>query len=829
MYLDYKRYSLMLGVRKIKAMAQSVIGIQEYEHPFISTYEYNFTPYNDEDVIIPFYVTDYYQKEWLLDDTSLTFDVDYGVYGKPNTNRVSVPAGDHTINLGKLPIGEYRITIQATDRGVKSHKLYIPILVKDRNSIVNMYTMTEDDLATYAINNHNSEDATDLANTRKGLIHLIKDKKEAGYNGITLLKGYYRIDKDSTADNKDVSADDVYITVPTNFTLNLNGSTIKHHVFVGQNTCIIRYADGCIDSHITNGTIIGDYGEHSMETNPDTGYTWGEHANSVVLSEGKFCTLNNVTIKDVQGYSICFGSGKNLRFQPFSKGTNGIKLVNGVEVTDDKYSTTGMTQIYTGRISKDDRWLMFGTYGGVNYLKGASWNIKISFFDKDKHFLYDEIGYQYRDTCIPIEAEYVRVTYLGDITGNTEAGIVSLHASICNSILNVASVHTRTCAIAPTCSYFLVKECTFENCATQTTPITIDAEDGWGYMYDMYYIDNEIISNAVGTTGNLLVCYGNNTVLRGNKNFKVIMRRGTQRFYADNHKGSISRDLYPRDSYAFSCYDNIVNSTLDLYADNTDSNTHWKVLKNCNIKVALNSVNPNDILNRCTLAKLPSCKVNNSSFLLSNTFISAGSADCINGFIKVYNSSFYSSDEDNTLRYSVGLRLGHGNDIYFYNCIFNDKCKIFPAGGTLLSMEFSKCTFNDVYIELSPNDAQEGDKVVFKDCNITFSEDALIKYAGNAYAVGHNHLLEFENCHFKCINANCQYLIYLYSYPSGICTFKNCTFEGCKNLNVIDVRHYSMDKFDTYSVVMKGCDTTAIGVIEKDTFANKIKITIENV
>ena len=99
-----------------------------------------------------------------------------------------------------------------------------------------------------------------------------------------------------------------------------------------------------------------------METNPDTGYTWGEGARSVDLSYGKYCTLENVTVQDIQGYSLCFGSGANLTFQPFSSLSKGIKLVNGEEVNDDRYSTTGITKIYTGRISTDERWLCFENF-----------------------------------------------------------------------------------------------------------------------------------------------------------------------------------------------------------------------------------------------------------------------------------------------------------------------------------------------------------------------------------------------------------------------------------------------------------------------------------
>lgn len=797
--------------------------IEEFEYPFISNYEYNFTPYSDENIIFPIYVTDYYQRDILLNDNSLNFILEYSIDGEETITK-NIKAGDNIIDIGTLPVGEHYITFQVIDRGVKSHKLYNHVLVKDRNKVLNIYQMTEEDLVIYNINNENSEIESDMTNTRLGISQIISNKKNEGYDGIKLLYGYYRVNRDRASDSYDDMVNAKPITIPSNFILDLNGSTIKHHVFEGQSSTIISFETDCINSEVTNGILIGDYGEHSMEINPDTGYTWGESAGSLRLAHTTFCTVNNLTIKDVQGYSLGLGTGSVMAFQPYNGGTYGIKLVNGIEINDDRYTTTGLTEIYTnGRISKNDRWLSFGSYGGVNFLKGDSWVINISFYDDEQTFLYEEVGYQYRDTLIPMNAKYVRVTYLGDITENIpNTGIISAHHSRCNSILNVSSVHTRTCAITPTGSYLLVKNCKFEDCATQTTPITIDCEDGWGYMYDMYFIDNEIISDAAGTTGNLLACYGNNFVCKGNKNFKIIMRRGVQRFYAKNEiNGTIRRDLFPKNSRAFSCYDQIIDCNLKEYVDNNSSTDilHEKVISNSSIDNSLIYINNNDIIRNSSLYETGVGIYRDCTFLLSNKPVNA----CI-GKTKIYNSIFKPNFDDSSLRYIAGFANYNPIDIYIYNCKFENKCELKGVGKSFTSGKFINCIFDDLSITISEL-AKPGDKILFKDCDISFSGDQLVYYnGGGAYNLGRNNKLEFNNCKIRCMNDSCKYLIYLFSYPEGMCTFNNCTFENCENINIIDVRHFKIENFLSYYVKLIDIDRTNIKIEEKDTFSGKIKI-----
>ena len=95
------------------------------ESPYISTYYFNFKPTINEDVIIPFYVTDYNQSEYLENVNNLEI---YVVYQVDNNNAqfISVPLGDNEINLGKLSEGEHYFSLQAVDKTskVRSNKLY---------------------------------------------------------------------------------------------------------------------------------------------------------------------------------------------------------------------------------------------------------------------------------------------------------------------------------------------------------------------------------------------------------------------------------------------------------------------------------------------------------------------------------------------------------------------------------------------------------------------------------------------------------------------------------------------------------------------------------
>lgn len=99
--------------------------------PYISTYYIRPKVPLGEAAVIDYYVTDFDHKEYLDDDTSERFVIEYWVNGAKGA-LADVPAGDRSLNLGVLPKGRVLFALQATDRlGIKSHRLYQEFRVVD--------------------------------------------------------------------------------------------------------------------------------------------------------------------------------------------------------------------------------------------------------------------------------------------------------------------------------------------------------------------------------------------------------------------------------------------------------------------------------------------------------------------------------------------------------------------------------------------------------------------------------------------------------------------------------------------------------------------------
>ena len=95
----------------------------------------------------------------------------------------------------------------------------------------------------------------EAANTSAGLQQLLDDISFQGYTSIKLLPGTYRIDHEET------------IFIPSNFTLDMNGATIKLNQFTGDSALMITL-NNTYDSHVINGTIEGDYYSHDYSNSP---------------------------------------------------------------------------------------------------------------------------------------------------------------------------------------------------------------------------------------------------------------------------------------------------------------------------------------------------------------------------------------------------------------------------------------------------------------------------------------------------------------------------------------------------------------------------------
>ena len=111
----------------------------------------------NEDIIVPFYVTNYNHDEWMNDDYTTMFQIEIVFNGV--IIRKIAHAGNNEINIGKCSeFGECYFTYQCTDlsNNIKSPMYTKHLLCKNKSKALNIYEMTEEDLITYNINNINN-------------------------------------------------------------------------------------------------------------------------------------------------------------------------------------------------------------------------------------------------------------------------------------------------------------------------------------------------------------------------------------------------------------------------------------------------------------------------------------------------------------------------------------------------------------------------------------------------------------------------------------------------------------------------------------------------
>ena len=250
--------------------------------PYVSTYYFEPKPDYRKDVVIPIYITDYEQSEYLKNDTTKTIDLLYEVDGVEHYLR-NIKLGDMEVNLGKLTVGEHYFALQAIDRttGLKSHKLYNDLLVvdpeKEKITEEQTYQITDEDLIKYGINKESSIEEEDLINTRDGLNQLFVDIQTEGYRKCVLPEGTYRIQSTDRTE---------CIKIPSYLTVDMNGSTFKLDTVKEDVVALLVKFDKAIDAHLINGTVEGDRFERK-ELGLEQGYL-GEGINTIGISGGQY-------------------------------------------------------------------------------------------------------------------------------------------------------------------------------------------------------------------------------------------------------------------------------------------------------------------------------------------------------------------------------------------------------------------------------------------------------------------------------------------------------------------------------------------------------------
>lgn len=130
-------------------------------YPYISTYYVKPTVTTDEKAAIRFFVTDFDSSKVRFLDDSFRFNVFLSLNG-PKGEKVleqkAVKSGDGRFNLGRLPVGDYRIGLWAVDaKGRASHRVWQEFRVRKAKDLeipsTKVYRMTASDLKAYGIRN----------------------------------------------------------------------------------------------------------------------------------------------------------------------------------------------------------------------------------------------------------------------------------------------------------------------------------------------------------------------------------------------------------------------------------------------------------------------------------------------------------------------------------------------------------------------------------------------------------------------------------------------------------------------------------------------------
>lgn len=606
------------------------------EIPYISTYYIKPIINLNEEVILEYYITDFYRKEYINNDFSELFTVKVNFDDNHTIVKTNLTAGNHFINLGSFSIEkEYQFSILCIDKyGRSSHELFNFFLVRTPPTI-NEYIMTKEDLISYNIKNtddyeeirlvnvdlnnqtmiealttianntpidsekyicfigdsnndgvrdsswketvviygenyNSSKVLSESTNTREGLQKLLDDKKSAGYTKIKLLTGTYRIDHLSP------------IYIPSNMTLDLNGSTIKQNQFIG-NTSLMISLNNVFDAHVINGTIEGDYFSHDYK-NSTNNSEWIKGIS--IDGKSKYSSYENLNIINITGYGACNGLAKIKNgtykytyLDPIPIG-NSFKLgdidrTTGLEISSSNRTTSKLIDI-TSYASIG--YLSINRYLGYQGNPCNTWNIICHFYDENSNYIYSTSGYQYRNIFVPNNAKYMRVTILNnDYPNDLNVTLFAIptHCSFKNlKLMNCRCVGMAQSAMKD----MLVDSCEFINCGQSGAKCAFDAEDGWDQMQDSNYFNLNFHDNP---NNDFLTCAGHNLKIENFINGKIYIWERTNSFCirnSPNITNAVLRHSNRLTSGYSRFYNNTISSGISLIEESNKTSWHMAII-----------------------------------------------------------------------------------------------------------------------------------------------------------------------------------------------------------------------------------------------------------
>ncbi len=772
-----------------ETIAKELLPEDYFAVPYVSTYYFNPKPSIHETIEIPLYLTDYEQSEYLKNDTAATLDLIFTIDGVSKTIK-DVPMGDYTLTLGQLNEGMHNFSVQVVDKktGLRSHELFNELWVIDPNKEAitgdQTYTMTASDLISYHINNENSTSASDCISTRDGLNQLFADVQAKGYRKIILLPGTYRISGEKTDPAYD-STQVFYISIPTNFTVDMNGCTFKLDTISSNNQGCIVQMNNAIDSHLTNGTLEGDryerreLGLESEEANIDCA---GEPINTLMIQGGKYCSANHLIIKNTTGHAVGSGGVFGPEYTFISQVTNSA-IFNGEEIESDKCSTSTMIDLEPIMAwDAFDGYIFVAHLLGYKGIQGDSPIEYISFYDENQNYLETIVGFQYRKIKVPEGAKYLRATFLGQIETSGYEHTITVYTQHLGDYIayqNLDFYDTRTTALVASCgSNILIENCTYTRCGCSITPVAVDFEEGGEECQDLYYRNNKVIENAETTTGTVVDCAGYNHVYENNIGHAIEIRNRVL--------GGVLRDT------------NDEASNLIWFLGTEKTGRYGRVYQNnCGYIQFSDSSLVGDFKAQAASIKVKDCTIHCGSYAEGVTAVAdkvtyenctfpnffgenATLQGCTLqptwelGINLRFNDCTFKDMTGNTKELS--LDLPYISDRQFNNCQFEGKTilgsQAYQLGFSLGT--FHTCNFEDLTIYLRAEEDMA--PTIFENCKISSTASSFI-YVG-AFSQDINPVnLQFKDC--EITQSGDGNLMYFYAKPTGNSQilFDHCTIN----------------------------------------------------
>ena len=720
-------------IAKIYFEKYSDLVYDETTIPYISINHYRPKIYNDEDVIIPFYFTDFYQREYYYDDKSLKFRLRYELDGEIKYID-DMCSGDHEINLGKLQEGMHWYSLQVIDKdGRESRRIFNDLYIVDRNSYPiteeQTYNITDDDLLSYSINRNNSEVLEDMINNKVGLSQLFSDLQKQGYRKCVLPEGIYRINRSSNKGT--IEEKNCPIIIPTMFTVDMNNSIFKLHPYTDSEYGDIAHVENLMvrmsntfDSHVINGTFQGDFIERNENGWLSGGN--GEHCNTFYSYGSEFCSLDNITIKNTTGYNVCVGQDGSYGTSRLGNLVDNLAIENGEEIIKNGYTTSDISLI--GQDMLDNHYITASTMLGYGYLRGNYWEIDFHFYDENQQFLETIKSYQYTRCRIPKNAKYFRVTFIANAS---DVNGISIYHMINTRYFELNNCHwedNRTCSAPFQFQHLAYNNCTFNNSMTQSiTPCDIDLEDGWEQMQDFFMINCKCIREN-NQTASIIDCSGLNHNYENCTNILFTLRYRIRGITLRNNTspGNCSLVVGYMTGNTFRCYNNSFGDVT--YRDTGDYFLKEKMkykIKNCQLSTCGTSGIGCMVKDNCIINGLGG---ENHEIINSELYRTNESTDYIGGNIIQSNCSYNLKENQTLLKFSFNtkdVKRIYNNCVYnapclfanhYYfncgiwnNCKFKENLEIAPGTQTLCmgQIQFNNCKFEkDVTIVTKKSQVQ---------------------------------------------------------------------------------------------------------------------------